>query len=64
MGELEKYGTSLAEVQKNKVVIELAKGKLFQYMNTVMGDSLRRALSNSKNSSDLSSFKFFQRRGI
>ena len=64
MGELEKYGTSLAEVQKNKVGIELAKGKLFQYMNTVMGDSLRRALSNSKNSSDLSSFKFFQRRGI
>lgn len=64
MGELEKYGTSLAEVQKNKAVIEEAKGKLFQYMNMVIGDSLRRALSNSKNKTDLSSFKFFQRRGI
>jgi hypothetical protein len=64
MGELEKFGSSLDEVQKKKQVIETAKAELFKYMNMIIGDSLKRALSASKNKMDLSSFKFFQRRGI
>ena len=63
MGELEKFGSSLAEAQKKKEVIEKAKGELFQYMNLIIGDSLKRALSKSKSKADLSNFKFFQRKG-
>jgi len=62
LGELKAYGTSLASVQKKEEVIDEAKGKLFQYMNMIIGDSLRKALSKTKNQPDLSSYKFFQKR--
>ncbi len=64
LGELKNYGTSLAEVQKNKEVTEKARWELFKFMNISIGDSLRRALSNSINKTDLSDYKFFQRKGI
>jgi hypothetical protein len=63
MGDLDKFGTSLSEVQKKQDVIEKAKAQLYQYMNMIIADSLRMALSASKGKTDLSSFKFFQGKG-